>query len=79
MGEYSARLGQQDITGGWYYFIVLTAKKAGLDSVSITSEPVKTVFKRAGDVVTELEGTGSENDPFLVQNLNDLQYGFAIW
>ena len=72
--EYSARLGQQDITGGWYYFIVLTAKKAGLDSVSITSEPVKTVFKRAGDVVTELEGTGSENDPFLVQNLNDLQY-----
>ena len=72
--EYSARLGQQDITGGWYYFIVLTAKKDKLDSVSITSEPVKIVFKRAGDVVTELEGTGSENDPFLVQNMDDLQY-----
>ena len=72
--EYSARLGQQDITGGWYYFIVLTAKKEKLDSVSITSDPVKIVFKRAGDVVTELEGTGSEKDPFLVQNMDDLQY-----
>ena len=72
--EYSARLGQQDITGGWYYFIVLTAKKDRLDPVSITSDLVKIVFKRAGDVVTKLEGTGSEKDPFLVQDLNDLQY-----
>ncbi len=73
--QYTASLDEsQDIIGEWYYFIVLTAKKDGLDPDSRTSKTVKTVFKKVSDVVKNLEGIGSETDPFLINNIADLQY-----
>lgn len=64
----------QDIVGTYYYFLVVTAKKDKLEPDSRTSNTVKTVFKASKDVVKNLEGSGSEKDPYLIKDMNDLKY-----
>lgn len=71
---YNAVLNSQDVTGSWYYFIVVKATKDNLEPDTETSNTVKLIFKNAGDVVTGLEGTGSAENPFLVNNIDDLKY-----
>ena len=63
---YYIELPSQNITGTWYYYAVVTVSKDGYESKSRVGNFVPLTFKSAGDIVTELEGTGSASDPYLI-------------
>ena len=67
-------LPSQNITGTWYYYAVVTVSKDGYESKSRAGNFVPLTFKSAGDIVTELEGTGSASDPYLIYSQKDLAY-----
>ena len=71
---YYIELPSQNITGTWYYYAVVTVSKDGYESASRAGNFVPLTFKSAGDVVTELEGTGSASDPYLIYSQKDLAY-----
>ena len=67
-------LPSQNVTGTWYYYAVVTVSKDGYESASRAGNFVPLTFKSAGDIVTELEGTGSASDPYLIYSQKDLAY-----
>ena len=67
-------LPSQNVTGTWYYYAVVTVSKDGYESASRAGNFIPLTFKSAGDIVTELEGTGSASDPYLIYNQKDLEY-----
>ena len=67
-------LPSQNVTGTWYYYAVVTVSKDGYESASRAGNFVPLTFKSAGDIVTELEGTGSASDPYLIYSQKDLEY-----
>ena len=71
---YYIELPSQNITGTWYYYAVVTVSKDGYESKSRAGNFVPLTFKSAGDIVTELEGTGSASDPYLIYSQKDLAY-----
>ena len=71
---YYVELPSQNRTGTWYYYAVVTVSKEGYEEASRAGDPVGLTFKSAGDVVTELEGTGSTDNPYLICSQKDLQY-----
>ena len=71
---YYIELPSQNITGTWYYYAVVTVSKDGYESKSRVGNFVPLTFKSAGDIVTELEGTGSASDPYLIYSQKDLAY-----
>ena len=71
---YYIELPSQNITGTWYYYAVVTVSKDGYESASRAGNFVPLTFKSAGDIVTELEGTGSASDPYLIYSQKDLAY-----
>ena len=71
---YYIELPSQNVTGTWYYYAVVTVSKDGYESASRAGNFVPLTFKSAGDIVTELEGTGSASDPYLIYNQKDLAY-----
>ena len=71
---YYIELPSQNITGTWYYYAVVTVSKDGYESKSRAGNFVPLTFKSAGDIVTELEGTGSSDDPYLIYSQKDLEY-----
>ena len=71
---YYIELPSQYITGTWYYYAVVTVSKDGYESKSRVGNFVPLTFKSAGDIVTELEGTGSASDPYLIYSQKDLAY-----
>ena len=71
---YYIPLPSQNVTGTWYYYAVVTVSKDGYESASRAGNFVPLTFKSAGDIVTELEGTGSASDPYLIYSQKDLAY-----
>ena len=71
---YYIELPSQNVTGTWYYYAVVTVSKDGYESASRAGNFVPLTFKSAGDIVTELEGTGSASDPYLIYSQKDLAY-----
>ena len=71
---YYIELPSQNVTGTWYYYAVVTVSKDGYESKSRAGNFVPLTFKSAGDIVTELEGTGSASDPYLIYSQKDLAY-----
>ena len=71
---YYIGLPSQNVTGTWYYYAVVTVSKDGYESASRAGNFVPLTFKSAGDIVTELEGTGSASDPYLIYSQKDLAY-----
>ena len=71
---YYIELPSQNVTGTWYYYAVVTVSKDGYESASRVGNFVPLTFKSAGDIVTELEGTGSASDPYLIYSQKDLAY-----
>ena len=71
---YYIELPSQNVTGTWYYYAVVTVSKDGYESKSRAGDFVPLTFKSAGDIVTELEGTGSASDPYLIYSQKDLAY-----
>ena len=71
---YYIELPSQNITGTWYYYAVVTVSKDGYESASRAGNFIPLTFKSAGDIVTELEGTGSSDDPYLIYSQKDLEY-----
>ena len=71
---YYIELPSQNITGTWYYYAVVTVSKDGYESASRAGNFIPLTFKSAGDIVTELEGTGSASDPYLIYSQKDLAY-----
>ena len=67
-------LPSQNVTGTWYYYAVVTVSKDGYESASRAGNFVPLTFKSAEDIVTELEGTGSASDPYLIYSQKDLEY-----
>ena len=67
-------LPSQNVTGTWYYYAVVTVSKDGYESASRAGNFIPLTFKSAGDIVTELEGTGSASDPYLIYSQKDLAY-----
>lgn len=70
---YEFTLPQQDVLGSYYYYVKVTVEHNG-QSNSKVSSPLKLTFKAATDVVTKLEGTGSNEDPFRIYGQKDLEY-----
>ena len=71
---YYIELPSQNVTGTWYYYAVVTVSKDGYESKSRAGDFVPLTFKSAGDIVAELEGTGSASDPYLIYSQKDLAY-----
>ena len=72
---YDFYLPEQDIVGTAYYYVEAWASKEGYpDSAIFKSDVLKLGFLDAKDIVTELEGEGSPEKPFLIKSYNDLLY-----
>ena len=71
--EYCFDLSSQEGTGTWYYYVKVEVTD-GITTASRVSEPLKVTFKSVKDVVKKLEGSGSQADPFLLKDQNDLMY-----
>ena len=70
---YEFTLPQQDVLGNYYYYVKVTVENNGQPNSKVSS-PLKLTFKAATDVVTKLEGTGSNEDPFRIYEQKDLEY-----
>ncbi len=71
--EYCFELPSQEGVGTWYYYVKVEVSD-GTQTATRVSEPLKITFKSVTEVVKKLEGSGSEEDPFLIKNQNDLEY-----
>ena len=71
---YYVELPSQNVAGTWYYYAVVTESKDGFEDAHRASNVAALTFKSAEDIVTELEGTGSADDPYLIYDQSDLEY-----
>lgn len=68
---FTYTLPYQDLVGSYYYFVKVKVTKDGKTDERV-SKPLKLTYKDVKDVIKDLEGSGSSEDPFLVHNKNDL-------
>jgi len=73
--KYSVTLNDaQDVIGSYFYYAEIKVSSEGFTGDSIVSNPVQVTFKDPTDVVTGLKGSGTESDPYLIHNEDDLNY-----
>ena len=73
-GTYKITTAPQWEPGDWYYYAVVTVSKNGYESKSSTSPTRKVNITDVSTIVTELKGEGTEDSPYLIEDVDDLNY-----